>query len=76
MEPTSMADKVSTSVGYATSGGNILFGLWTANDFSLVVGAVCAIAMVLVNAYYKQKHYELTRESLERGLKPVADNEE
>lgn len=73
MESAGMAEKISSSTAFGFSGGNVLFGIMTANDLALIVGAICGVATVIINAYYKHKHYELARDGMRLGLAAKED---
>lgn len=73
MESASMTEKISSSTAFGVSGGNVVFGVMTANDIALIIGAICGVATVIINAYYKHKHFELAREGLKRGITPSGE---
>lgn len=56
---------------YGGSAGAVLFGL-AANEFAALAGVVIALLGLVVNIWYKHKHYKLA----ERRLRQEDDREE
>lgn len=50
-----MADKVTTSAAYATSGATFLAGSLSLNEWLAVGGFILAIATFCVNVYFQRK---------------------
>ena len=50
-----MADKVTTSAAYATSGATLLAGSLSLNEWLAVGGFILAVATFCVNVYFQRK---------------------
>ena len=61
---TAVAAKVANIATYGGASSAIFFGL-TANEFAAICGVVIGIVGLIANIYFKQKHLELAKKSLE-----------
>lgn len=70
-----MSDHRTTAASYAASGCAIFFGL-TANEFSALVGAACAVATLGINLYYKHQQLKIAQRLEAEGVmaKEIAEN--
>lgn len=62
---TTAVEKVAQIATYGGGGSAVFFGL-TANEIAAFIGAACAVAGLVVNWFYKARHYRL--EALKAGL--------
>ena len=56
------AAEVASKAAYTSSGATAMAG-FTLNEVAMVVGIIATIVTLAINWYYKQKHYELARNS-------------
>ena len=61
---TAVAAKAANIATYGGASSAIFFGL-TANEFAAICGVVIGIVGLIANIYFKQKHLELAKKSLE-----------
>ena len=61
---TAVAAKAASVATYGGAGSAIFFGL-TANEFAAICGVVIGVIGLIANIYFKQKHLEIAKKSLE-----------
>lgn len=61
-----MTDHRTTVASYAASGAAVFFGM-TANELGALVGAVCAVGTLAVNAWFKWQQLKLARQAAADG---------
>ena len=48
-------DRTTTTMSYTASGATAAGGLLSLNDWALIIGIVCAVATLLLNAWYQKR---------------------